>query len=57
VRTNRTTPPDAILGEVHRRSGDKPFASIDDIISRAELVAITDAYKRVAGYEKDKLRR
>jgi len=57
VRTNRATPPDAILGEVHRRSGDKPFTSIDDIISRAELVAITDAYKRVAGYEKDKLRR
>jgi 2-polyprenyl-6-methoxyphenol hydroxylase-like FAD-dependent oxidoreductase len=57
VRTNRTTPPDAILGEVHRRSGDRPFASIDDIISRAELVAITDAYKRVAGYERDKLRR
>jgi 2-polyprenyl-6-methoxyphenol hydroxylase-like FAD-dependent oxidoreductase len=57
VRTNRVTPPDAILGEVHRRSGDKPFASIDDIISREELVAITDAYKRVAGYEKDKLRR
>jgi 5-methylphenazine-1-carboxylate 1-monooxygenase len=57
VRTNRTTPPDAILGEVHRRSGDKPFVSIDDVISRDELVAITDAYKRVAGYEKDKLRR
>ena len=57
VRTNRITPPDAILGEVHRRTGDKPFASIDDVISRAELVAITDAYKRVAGYEKDKLRR
>jgi 2-polyprenyl-6-methoxyphenol hydroxylase-like FAD-dependent oxidoreductase len=57
VRTNRATPPDAILGEVHRRSGDKPFVSIDDVISRDELVAITDAYKRVAGYEKDKLRR
>src|SRR5258708_10282757 len=57
VRPHRTTPPDPILGEVYRRSGDKPFASIDDIISREELVAITDAYKRVAGYEKDKLRR
>ena len=56
VRTNRTTPPDWILGEVHKRTGDKPFASIDDVISREELVAITDAYKRVAGYEKDKLR-
>ena len=56
VRTNRTTPPDWILGEVVRRTGDKPFASIDEVISRAELVAITDAYKRVAGYEKEKLR-
>jgi 5-methylphenazine-1-carboxylate 1-monooxygenase len=57
VRTNRATPPDAILGEVHRRTGDKPFASIDDVINREELVAITDAYKRVAGYDRDKLRR
>jgi 5-methylphenazine-1-carboxylate 1-monooxygenase len=56
VRTNRTTPPDWILGEVHKRTGDKPFKSIDDVISREELLAITDAYKRVAGYEKEKLR-
>jgi 5-methylphenazine-1-carboxylate 1-monooxygenase len=57
VRTNRTTPPDWILGEVHKRTGDKPFASIDDVISRQELVAITDAYKRVAGYDREKLGR
>jgi 2-polyprenyl-6-methoxyphenol hydroxylase-like FAD-dependent oxidoreductase len=57
VRTNRTTPPDWILGEVHNRTGDKPFKSIDDVISRDELVAITDAYKRIAGYEKEKLRK
>ncbi len=56
VRTNRTTPPDWILGEVHKRTGDKPFATIDAVISREELVAITDAYKRVAGYEKEELR-
>jgi 2-polyprenyl-6-methoxyphenol hydroxylase-like FAD-dependent oxidoreductase len=56
VRTNRTTPPDLILGEVVRRTGDKPFRSIDDVISREELLAITDAYKRIAGYEKEKLR-
>jgi 5-methylphenazine-1-carboxylate 1-monooxygenase len=56
VRTNRTMPPDAILGEVYRRTGDKPFASINDVIGRAELAAITDAYKRVAGYEKERLR-
>jgi 5-methylphenazine-1-carboxylate 1-monooxygenase len=55
VRANRTTPPDAILGEVHRRSGDKPFAAIEDVISREELAAISDGYKRIAGYERDKL--
>lgn len=57
VRTNRTTPPDAILGEVYKRTGDKPFTAIDEVISRAELVAITDAYKRVAGYEASALQR
>jgi len=56
VRANRTTPPDWILGEVHKRTGDKPFTSIDAVISREELVAITDAYKRAAGYDKEKLR-
>ncbi|HUH83586.1 MAG TPA: flavin-dependent oxidoreductase [Stellaceae bacterium] len=56
VRTNRSTPPDAILGEVVRRTGDQPFRTIDEVISRDELLAITDAYKRVAGYEKEKLR-
>ena len=55
VRTNRSTPPDAILGEVYRRTGDKPFRSIEDVISRAEMVAITDRYKRVAGYDKSAL--
>jgi 5-methylphenazine-1-carboxylate 1-monooxygenase len=56
VRTNRKTPPDAILGEVYKRTGDKPFRSIDEVISREELIAITDAYKRVAGYDKKTLR-
>jgi len=55
VRTNRSMPPDAILGEVYRRTGDKPFRSIEDVISRAELVAITDRYKRIAGYDKEAL--
>jgi 2-polyprenyl-6-methoxyphenol hydroxylase-like FAD-dependent oxidoreductase len=55
VRANRVTPPDAILGEVHRRTGDKPFTAIEDVISPEELQAISDGYKRVAGYEKEKL--
>jgi len=56
MRTNRATPPDLILGEVARRTGDRPFRGIEEVISRDELLAITDAYKRVAGYEKEKLR-
>jgi 5-methylphenazine-1-carboxylate 1-monooxygenase len=50
VRTNRTNPPDAILREVSRRSGDRPFTRIEDVISNEELAAISDGYKNVAGY-------
>jgi len=56
VLTNRTNPPDAILREVFQRSNDRPFASIDDVISREELVALSEGYKRIAGYSKDALR-
>lgn len=56
VLTNRKNPPDAILREVYERTGDKPFKRIEDVISPAELTAITDNYKKVAGYDKDKLK-
>ena len=49
VLANRSTPPDTILREVHERSGDKPFARIEDVVSREELERIADAYKQVAG--------
>jgi 2-polyprenyl-6-methoxyphenol hydroxylase-like FAD-dependent oxidoreductase len=49
VRANRTNPPDAILREVWQRTGDRPFSSIDDVVSREELIALSDGYKRVAG--------
>jgi 5-methylphenazine-1-carboxylate 1-monooxygenase len=55
VRENRKNPPDAILREVYERTGDKPFARIGDVITRAELVGITDRYKQVAGYDKKTL--
>jgi 2-polyprenyl-6-methoxyphenol hydroxylase-like FAD-dependent oxidoreductase len=51
VLTNRVNPPDAILRIVYERTGDKPFERIEDVVTRAELVAITDAYKKVAGYD------
>jgi 2-polyprenyl-6-methoxyphenol hydroxylase-like FAD-dependent oxidoreductase len=55
VRTNRTNPPDAILREVYLRTGDKPFDDIDRVISRDELAAISDGYKRIAGYHRETL--
>ncbi len=56
VLTNRTNPPDAILREVFERTHDRPFGKIDDVISHDELVALSEGYKRIAGYSKDALR-
>jgi 2-polyprenyl-6-methoxyphenol hydroxylase-like FAD-dependent oxidoreductase len=56
VLTNRKNPPDAILREVWQRTGDKPFANIDDVISKAEIMAISDGYKKIAGYDREALR-
>jgi 2-polyprenyl-6-methoxyphenol hydroxylase-like FAD-dependent oxidoreductase len=55
VRTNRQNPPDAILREVFERTGDRRFDKIEDVISRDELAALSDRYKRVAGYDKASL--
>jgi 2-polyprenyl-6-methoxyphenol hydroxylase-like FAD-dependent oxidoreductase len=55
VLANRTMPPDAILGEVYRRTGDRPFERIEDVISDAELSAITERYKEIAGYSRHML--
>jgi len=56
VLTNRSNPPDAILREVYQRTHDRPFAAIEDVISHEELVALSEGYKRIAGYSKDALR-
>ena len=56
VLTNRTSPPDVIIREVYLRTGDKPFKNIDDVISRDELIALSESYKRVAGYDKERLK-
>jgi 5-methylphenazine-1-carboxylate 1-monooxygenase len=56
VRTSRTNPPDAILREVYQRTGDRPFARIEDVISAEELAALSEGYKRVAGYDRESLR-
>ncbi len=56
VLMNRANPPDAILREVYTRTQDKPFKTIDDVISHAELREISDNYKVVAGFERERLR-
>ncbi len=37
VLTNRSNPPDAILREVFLRTGDKPFAAIEDVIASGRI--------------------
>jgi 2-polyprenyl-6-methoxyphenol hydroxylase-like FAD-dependent oxidoreductase len=55
VRMNRLSPPDAIIREVHERTGDQPFERIEDVISPAELTNLLERYKRVAGYDHQSL--
>ena len=57
VLTNRSNPPDAILREVYERTGDKPFTSIEDVIPAAELRAMSDRYKAIAGFSKEAVSR
>jgi 5-methylphenazine-1-carboxylate 1-monooxygenase len=56
VMANRANPPDAILREVFLRTGDRPFDHIDGVISRDELAALSDGYKRIAGYDRESLK-
>jgi 2-polyprenyl-6-methoxyphenol hydroxylase-like FAD-dependent oxidoreductase len=49
VQMNRTNPPDAILREVQTRSGDKPFRSIDEVMSRSEMEELLSRYRQVTG--------
>jgi 2-polyprenyl-6-methoxyphenol hydroxylase-like FAD-dependent oxidoreductase len=51
VLTNRTSPPDVVIREVFLRTGDKPFRNIDEVITKAEILALTDGYKKAAGYD------
>lgn len=51
VLENRRNPPDAILRVVYERTGDRPFERIEDVAKPEELLALSDSYKRVAGYD------
>ena len=55
VRTNRTAPPDFINIRVEELTGDRPFGRLDDFITQEELRALSDQYKRIAGYSLEEL--
>ena len=50
VRTNREHPPDFINIKVEELVGDKPFDDLDKYISQDELRALSENYKRIAGF-------
>ena len=50
VRTNREHPPDFINIKVEELVGDRPFGNLDDFITQDELRALSEGYKRVAGF-------
>ena len=50
VRMNRLNPPDAILREVFERTGDRPFESVEDVITTSEIEQMLGRYREVAGY-------
>ena len=50
VRTNREHPPDFINIKVEELVGDRPFDKLDDYITQDELRALSESYKRVAGF-------
>ena len=53
VRTNRATPPDLINIKVAEITGDRPFDDLDALISQDELRALSEDYKRIAGFSID----
>lgn len=55
VLENRRNPPDAILRLAYERTGDRPFQDINAVATPEELAALSEAYKRVAGYDKRRL--
>ncbi len=50
VRTNREHPPDFINIKVEELVGDRPFDDLDKYITQDALRALSDDYKRIAGF-------
>jgi len=50
ARTNREHPPDFINIRVEELVGDRPFDDLDRYITQDELRALSDNYKKIAGF-------
>ena len=50
VRANRANPPDVIIMKVEELVGDRPFDDLDRYITQDELRALSETYKRIAGF-------
>lgn len=50
VRTNREFPPDFINIKVEELVGDRPFDDLDKYITQDELRALSENYKKIAGF-------
>lgn len=50
AETNRTVPPDYIIMKVDELTGGTPFGKLEDVITEDELRALSDEYKRIAGF-------
>ena len=50
VLTNRSNPPDFINIKVEELVGDRPFDNLDTYITQDELRALSDNYKKIAGF-------
>jgi 2-polyprenyl-6-methoxyphenol hydroxylase-like FAD-dependent oxidoreductase len=57
VVQNRTAPPNLLVDLVEQRTGDKPFARLDDVVSQDEMKAIMEDYQRTAGYHVQQISR
>jgi 2-polyprenyl-6-methoxyphenol hydroxylase-like FAD-dependent oxidoreductase len=57
VMTNRSHPPDVINIRVEELTKDRPFDRLSDFISEEELRALSDDYKKIAGFSLADLRR
>ena len=56
VRDNRSGGPERVIDVVEERAPDR-FASLEEVVSHAELEAIVKGYSRMAGFDQTQVNR